>query len=41
MSIVAGTACSTGIAHSQMAAENAETTTRERGHDIEARCEGR
>jgi len=24
-----------------MAAENAETTARERGHDIEARCKGR
>jgi PTS system fructose-specific IIB component len=40
MNIVAVTACPTGIAHSQMAAENLETTAEEMGHDIKVEVQG-
>ncbi|MFD1569527.1 PTS fructose transporter subunit IIB [Halorubrum laminariae] len=40
MKFVAVTACPTGIAHSQMAAENLETTAEERGHDIHVEVQG-
>ena len=40
MKIVAVTACPTGIAHSQMAAENLETTAEEMGHDIKVEVQG-
>lgn len=40
MKFVAITACPTGIAHSQMAAENLETTATERGHDIHVEVQG-
>jgi PTS system fructose-specific IIB component len=40
MEFVAVTACPTGIAHSQMAAENLETTAEERGHDIHVEVHG-
>ncbi|KDE59968.1 PTS sugar transporter subunit IIC [Halostagnicola sp. A56] len=40
MKLVAITSCPTGIAHSQMAAENIETTAREQGHDIEVEVQG-
>lgn len=40
MKFVAITACPTGIAHSQMAAENLETTATERGHEIHVEIHG-
>jgi PTS system fructose-specific IIB component len=40
MNIVAVTACPTGIAHSQMAAENLETTAEEMGHEIKVEVQG-
>ena len=40
MKIVAVTSCPTGIAHSQMAAENLETTAGEQGHDIKVEVQG-
>lgn len=40
MKFVAITACPTGIAHSQMAAENLETTAKERGHEIHVEVQG-
>jgi len=40
MKIVAVTACPTGIAHSQMAAENVETTAEARGHEIRVEVQG-
>lgn len=40
MNLVAVTSCPTGIAHSQMAAENLETTAEERGHDIKVEVQG-
>lgn len=40
MKLVAITSCPTGIAHSQMAAENLETTAEERGHDIKVEVQG-
>ena len=40
MKFVAITACPTGIAHSQMAAENLETTATDRGHDIHVEVQG-
>jgi len=40
MKFVAVTACPTGIAHSQMAAENLETTAEERGHEIHVEVQG-
>ncbi|WP_380677014.1 PTS fructose transporter subunit IIB [Salinigranum sp. GCM10025319] len=40
MKIVAVTACPTGIAHSQMAAENLETTAEEMGHEIKVEVQG-
>ncbi|WP_254273542.1 PTS fructose transporter subunit IIB [Haloarcula marina] len=40
MNFVAVTACPTGIAHSQMAAENLEQTAAEQGHDIEVEIQG-
>ncbi|GGN95856.1 MULTISPECIES: PTS fructose transporter subunit IIB [Haloarcula] len=40
MKFVAVTACPTGIAHSQMAAENLEQTAAEQGHDIEVEIQG-
>jgi len=40
MKFVAVTACPTGIAHSQMAAENLETTAEERGHEIHVEIQG-
>ncbi|NKE37721.1 PTS sugar transporter subunit IIC [Natronococcus sp. JC468] len=40
MKLVAVTSCPTGIAHSQMAAENLETTAEERGHDIKVEVQG-
>ncbi|SFS55488.1 PTS fructose transporter subunit IIB [Halostagnicola kamekurae] len=40
MKLVAITSCPTGIAHSQMAAENIETTAREQGHDIQVEVQG-
>ncbi|WP_433629933.1 PTS fructose transporter subunit IIB [Halomicrococcus sp. NG-SE-24] len=40
MKIVAVTACPTGIAHSQMAAENLENAAEDAGHDIEVEVQG-
>jgi len=40
MNLVAITACPTGIAHSQMAAENIQTTAEERGHEIHVEVQG-
>ncbi len=40
MKLVAITSCPTGIAHSQMAAENLETTAEEQGHDIKVEVQG-
>jgi len=40
MKFVAVTACPTGIAHSQMGAENLENTATERGHDIDVEVQG-
>jgi len=40
MKIVAVTACPTGIAHSQMGAENLEQEAEKRGHDIEVEIQG-
>jgi len=40
MKFVAVTACPTGIAHSQMGAENLEQEARARGHDIEVEIQG-
>jgi len=40
MKFVAITACPTGIAHSQMGAENLEQEARARGHDIEVEIQG-
>ena len=40
MKLVAVTSCPTGIAHSQMAAENLETTAEERGYDIKVEVQG-
>lgn len=40
MKLVAVTSCPTGIAHSQMAAENLEMTAEERGHDIKVEVQG-
>ncbi|WP_435101909.1 PTS fructose transporter subunit IIB [Halarchaeum sp. P4] len=40
MKLVAVTSCPTGIAHSQMAAENLETTGEEMGHDIKVEVQG-
>jgi PTS system fructose-specific IIB component len=40
MKLVAITACPTGIAHSQMAAENLQTTAEERGHEIHVEVQG-
>ena len=40
MKFVAITACPTGIAHSQMAAENLETTAEDRGHEIHVEVHG-
>ncbi len=40
MKLVAVTSCPTGIAHSQMAAENLQTTAEELGHDISVEVQG-
>lgn len=40
MKLVAVTSCPTGIAHSQMAAENLLTTAEELGHDISVEVQG-
>lgn len=40
MKLVAVTSCPTGIAHSQMAAENLEQTADRLGHDIEVEVQG-
>lgn len=40
MKLVAVTACPTGIAHSQMAAENLEQTADELGHEIRVEIQG-
>jgi PTS system fructose-specific IIB component len=40
MRFVAVTACPTGIAHSQMGAENLEQEAEKRGHDIEVEIQG-
>ena len=40
MKLVAVTSCPTGIAHSQMAAENLEQTAPEMGHDIHVEVQG-
>ncbi|WP_222913190.1 PTS fructose transporter subunit IIB [Natrinema sp. SYSU A 869] len=40
MKLIAVTSCPTGIAHSQMAAENLETTAEEQGHDIKVEVQG-
>jgi len=40
MKFVAITACPTGIAHSQMGAENLEQEAEKRGHDIEVEIQG-
>ncbi|GAB3695591.1 PTS fructose transporter subunit IIB [Halorubrum pallidum] len=40
MNFAAVTACPTGIAHSQMAAENLKTTAEERGHEIHVEVQG-
>jgi PTS system fructose-specific IIB component len=40
MKLVAVTSCPTGIAHSQMAAENLEQTAEELGHEIKVEVQG-
>lgn len=40
MKIVAVTSCPTGIAHSQMAAENLEQTATDLGHEIDVEVQG-
>ncbi|EMA08831.1 PTS system, fructose-specific IIB component [Haloarcula vallismortis] len=40
MKLVAVTSCPTGIAHSQMAAENLEQTAEDKGHDIKVEVQG-
>lgn len=40
MKLVAVTSCPTGIAHSQMAAENLEQTAANAGHDIKVEIQG-
>ncbi|SEO91297.1 PTS system, fructose-specific IIB component [Halogranum amylolyticum] len=40
MKLVAVTSCPTGIAHSQMAAENLRTKAEEMGHDISVEVQG-
>lgn len=40
MKLVAVTSCPTGIAHSQMAAENLEQTAEQLGHDITVEVQG-
>lgn len=40
MKLVAITSCPTGIAHSQMAAENLQTTAGQMGHDISVEVQG-
>ena len=40
MKLVAVTSCPTGIAHSQMAAENLEQTAERLGHDIKVEVQG-
>ena len=40
MNFVAVTACPTGIAHSQMGAENLEQEAQRRGHDIKVEIQG-
>lgn len=40
MKLVAVTSCPTGIAHSQMAAENLERTAANAGHDIKVEIQG-
>jgi len=40
MKLVAVTSCPTGIAHSQMAAENLEQTAEQLGHDIKVEVQG-
>ena len=40
MKLVAVTSCPTGIAHSQMAAENLEQTAEEHGYDIKVEVQG-
>ncbi|MGQ4555091.1 fructose PTS transporter subunit IIB [Halobellus sp. GM3] len=40
MNVVAVTSCPTGIAHSQMAAENLEQTAERLGHDIKVEVQG-
>ncbi|XVH31385.1 PTS fructose transporter subunit IIB [Haloferacaceae archaeon DSL9] len=40
MKLVAVTSCPTGIAHSQMAAENLESTAEARGHEIHVEVQG-
>ncbi|MCL9814207.1 PTS fructose transporter subunit IIB [Natranaeroarchaeum aerophilus] len=40
MKFVAVTACPTGIAHSQMGAENLENTATKRGHEIDVEVQG-
>ncbi|MEM4782024.1 MAG: PTS fructose transporter subunit IIB [Halalkalicoccus sp.] len=40
MNLVAVTSCPTGIAHSQMAAENLEQTAERLGHDIRVEVQG-
>jgi PTS system fructose-specific IIB component len=40
MKLVAVTSCPTGIAHSQMAAENLEQTAKELGHDVSVEVQG-
>ncbi|GAA0254824.1 PTS fructose transporter subunit IIB [Haladaptatus pallidirubidus] len=40
MKLVAITSCPTGIAHSQMAAENLQTTAEEMGHEISVEVQG-
>lgn len=40
MNIVAVTSCPTGIAHSQMAAENIQTTAEARGHGVHVEVQG-
>ena len=40
MNLVAVTSCPTGIAHSQMAAENLEQTAERLGHEIKVEVQG-
>jgi len=40
MKLVAVTSCPTGIAHSQMAAENLQTTAEDLGHEIKVEVQG-